>query len=97
MRSEWYWKLRERFERGEIDIDPNDKELAKQLVKIKWTMTSKGQIKVESNDEMRSRGLPSPDRADALAYAFANVDIPVVDVEYHAGQSITGDLMKNAW
>jgi hypothetical protein len=36
LRAEWYWKLRQRFERGEIDIDPYDKELAKQLVKIKW-------------------------------------------------------------
>jgi hypothetical protein len=66
-------------------------------VKIKWTMTSKGQIKVESKDEMRRRGLPSPDRADALAYAFADVDIPVVDVASHQGESITGDLMEKAW
>jgi hypothetical protein len=34
-RSEWYWNLRQRFENGEIDIDPNDDVLAKQLVAIK--------------------------------------------------------------
>jgi hypothetical protein len=28
-RSERYWDLRERFERGDIDIDPNDDQLAK--------------------------------------------------------------------
>jgi hypothetical protein len=96
-RSEWYWNLRERFERGDIDIDPDDDQLAKQLGDIKWKLTSKGQIAVETKDEMRKRGVPSPDRADALAYAFAHVDLPVVDVESHAGESITGDLMTKAW
>jgi hypothetical protein len=62
-RSEWYWNLRERFEQGEIDIDPNDDQLAKQLGAIKWRMMSRGQIAVETKDEMRKRGLPSPDRA----------------------------------
>jgi hypothetical protein len=46
---------------------------------------------------MRARGLPSPDRADAVAYAFAHVDLPTVDVESHQGESITGDLMQKAW
>jgi hypothetical protein len=96
-RSEWFWNLRKRFEDGEIDIDPLDTELAKQLVQIKWKMTSSGKIAVEPKDEMRKRGVSSPDRADALAYAFAHVDLPTVDVESHAGESITGDLMTKAW
>jgi hypothetical protein len=62
-----------------------------------WTMVSKGQIQVETKDQMRARGLPSLDRADALAYAFAYVDVAPVDVESHAGESITGDLMTKAW
>ena len=85
------------FERGDINIDPHDDQLAKQLGDIKWRMTSKGRIAVETKDEMRKRGVPSPDRADALAYAFAHVDLPVGDVESHAGESITGDLMTKAW
>ena len=52
---------------------------------------------MESKDDMRKRGVPSPDRADALAYAFAYVDLPEVDVESHAGESITGNLMTKAW
>ena len=60
-------------------------------------MTSKGQIAVESKDEMRKRGLSSPDRADALAYAFAQIEITGIDVESHRGESITGDLMTRAW
>jgi hypothetical protein len=56
-RSEWYWNLRTLFERGEIDLDPLDTELAKQLVAIKYKLTSQGQIAVESKDEMRKRGV----------------------------------------
>jgi hypothetical protein len=34
-RAEDYWMLRERFEQGEIDIDPDDDKLAAQLGSIK--------------------------------------------------------------
>ena len=71
--------------------------LAKQLVAIKYKITSKGPIAVETKDEMRKRGVPSPDRADALAYAFTNMVAAEVDVSSHMGHSITGDLMEKAW
>ena len=80
-RSEWFRNLRKLFEDGEIDIDPHDEELAKQLGKIRWKMTSSGKIAVESKDDMRRGAVPSPDRADALAYAFAQVEITGIDVE----------------
>ena len=71
-RAEWYWGLRERFEQGDIDIDPLDDELAAQLGAIRFEYTSRGQIKIESKDDMAKRGMPSPDRADALMLAYAN-------------------------
>ena len=46
---------------------------------------------------MCARRGPSPDRAGALAYAFAHVDLPEMDAESHAGESLTGDLMTEAW
>jgi hypothetical protein len=70
-RAEDCWTLRERFEQGEIDIDPDDDKLAAQIGSIKWGIDSRGRIKIESKDDMRKRGLPSPDRADAMAIAFA--------------------------
>ena len=70
-RAEWYWGLRERFEQGDIDIDPLDDELAAQLGAIRFEYTSRGQIKIESKDDMAKRGMPSPDRADALMLAYA--------------------------
>jgi hypothetical protein len=76
-RAEWYWQLRERFEDGAINIDPTDDELASQLAALRFKYTSRGQIQIESKDDMRKRGMPSPDRADALMLAFA--DAPVID------------------
>jgi hypothetical protein len=62
-------ELREIFEAGEADIDELDDKLAAQLGSIKWTVDSRGRIKIESKDNMRRRGLPSPDRADTMAMA----------------------------
>lgn len=76
-RAEWYWALRDRFEQGDIDIDPDDDDLAAQLGAMRYKYTSRGQVQIESKDEMRKRKLPSPDRADALMLtAVANLIVP---------------------
>jgi len=72
-RAEWFWGLRQRFEQGDIDIDPDDDELAAHLGALRYKYTSRGQVQIESKDEIRKRGLPSPDRADALMLAYAHV------------------------
>lgn len=71
-RAEWYWKLREIFERGDIDIDPDDDILASQLASLKYRINSAGQIMIESKEDMKKRGISSPDRADTLAIAMAD-------------------------
>lgn len=68
-RAEWYWNLRTMFERDEIDLDPDDEELAAQLSSLRYVYTRRGQIQIESKDDMRKRGMPSPDRADAAMLA----------------------------
>ncbi|HEY8354547.1 MAG TPA: hypothetical protein VIK69_05970, partial [Methylophilaceae bacterium] len=69
-RAEWYWALRERFREGDIAIEPDD-ELAAQLASLRFKYDSRGRIQIESKEDMRKRGLPSPDKADALMLAFA--------------------------
>ena len=69
LRAEGYWNLRLRFERGDIDIDPNDDDLAAQLVDLKWKPVS-GRIQIESKEEIRKRGKSSPDSADAIMLSF---------------------------
>jgi len=48
--------LRERFESGDIDIE-DDEELISQLSNIKYKINSRGQIQIESKDDMKKRGL----------------------------------------
>jgi len=84
-------------EADEIDIEELDDVLGAQLGSIKWTVDSRGRIKVESKVDMRKRGLPSPD-PPTVAMAFSRrAQAGPIDVASHAGESITGDLMTKAW
>lgn len=49
---------------------PNDAEMIKQLSSRKQKITSKGKIQLESKDDMKARGLGSPDIADSVTLAF---------------------------
>jgi phage terminase large subunit len=51
---------------------PDDDTLMSQLSTRKWRMSSKGKIMLESKDDMKKRGLKSPDRADAFVLTFAD-------------------------
>jgi hypothetical protein len=67
-RAENYWTLRELFEAGDIDIDPDDDKLAAQLGAIKWSIDSRGRIKIGVNTWPRVENLvpvpvPVPVRA----------------------------------
>jgi hypothetical protein len=80
-RAEVYWQFRQDLEGGEIDLDPADEVLHQQLQSIKWFVDSFGRIQIESKDDMRGRGIDSPDRADAAVYScvarppFVNVNL----------------------
>jgi hypothetical protein len=69
LRAEGYWKLREMFSAGLITIPP-DNQLMGELAATRYSYDSLGRVIMESKDDMRGRGLPSPDRADALMMAF---------------------------
>lgn len=56
---------------GPSTVDfPNDDKLISQLTSRKYRMTSKGKIALERKEDMKKRGLQSPDRADAVVLAF---------------------------
>ena len=50
---------------------PNDQGLIDDLTAPEYDILPSGQIKLESKKDMKKRGLPSPDAADALALTFA--------------------------
>lgn len=43
-----------------------------ELTNVKYKFTSKGQMLMEAKEDMKKRGIPSPDVADALSFTFAN-------------------------
>jgi hypothetical protein len=65
LRDQLCWRVREEFEARSISI-PDDPILIGELTTIKFTEPN-GKIKIESKKEMKSRGLESPNRFDALA------------------------------
>ena len=70
LRAEGYWRLRELFAAGELTI-PSDQQLIGELAAIQYKYDSQGRILMEPKEESKKRGLPSPDRADALMLSFA--------------------------
>lgn len=73
----WYEGAR-LIERREV-ILPNDPVLVAQLTTRKGWPDSRGRLCLEPKETMRARGLPSPDRADAVLGAIANVhDFPIM-------------------
>lgn len=79
VRAEAYWGLRERIINDEIDI-PDDEELVGELANLKYKFTSSGKLQIESKEDMKKRGVKSPDIADALMIAFYDltVDDPIL-------------------
>lgn len=83
LRAEGYWSLRERFNPenelrdplSSIDIDPDDDDLAAQLLSIK-SKSSAGRIQIEEKTQ------PSPDKADSVMLAFLEVEVKGEDEYY---------------
>lgn len=66
----YMWSLlRDGLQAGEIRL-PNDGDLVGQLSTRKYDMNSKGKIQLESKKQMKKRGLPSPDKADAVVLSI---------------------------
>jgi hypothetical protein len=68
--AEIWFEARTQIERGQI-ILPDDNELIAQLTARRGWPDSKGRLALESKQDLRSRGVSSPDRADALLGCMA--------------------------
>lgn len=88
LRAQLHWMMRERFMAGavmllppidaieslDVEVDDLDDYLA-QAGSIKYKFNSRGQIVVESKDDMKKRDLPSPDDFDGSMLAFAPANL----------------------
>jgi len=79
MKAEIHWAFRERLLSGDIDL-PDDLELKAQLTSITYRVASSGQLEITPKEEMKRKGLKSPDRAEAMIYAFAQDNSPKAGV-----------------
>jgi phage terminase large subunit len=71
LRAELWFKMRGWLEQRGAKL-PKDEQLIAELTSIRYSFASSGKMKAESKDEMRRRGLPSPDIADAVCLTLAS-------------------------
>ena len=71
LRTELWFKTKAWLEDRGCKLPKND-ELLADLTGIRYSFTSSGKMAAEGKDQMRKRGLPSPDLADALCLTMAS-------------------------
>ena len=72
LRAELWFKAREWFNRRDCKI-PKQDELIAELIGPRYRFAAgSGKVTIESKDEMKKRGLDSPDLADAFVLTFAD-------------------------
>lgn len=90
-RAEMWGFMREWLKTGSI---PDDPSLSSQLISPQYSFNENNEIILQKKQDMKRRGLDSPDRADALALTFAYPVIPNQDAGSDRPQ---GDLVKSEY
>lgn len=72
-RAEMWGSMREWLKTASI---PNDVDLKQDLIGVEYGFNNRNEIQLEAKEDMKKRGLASPDLGDALALTFA---YPVAD------------------
>ena len=73
-RAEMWVKMRDWIKDGGMlprRESPAGRDLEPELTSLEYFYNSQGKIQLEAKKDMKARGLPSPDNADALALTFA--------------------------
>lgn len=77
VRAELWGRMRE-WLKGDVDI-PNHPGLLDGLVQPEYGFNNRMQLQLERKEDMKGRGLASPDEADALAVTFAHCQLDIDD------------------
>lgn len=77
LRAQLWWKMKTWLADGGA-IPADDQVLADDMTGPEYAFAGKDRIQLETKDDMRARGLPSPDAADCLALSFAREIAPRV-------------------
>lgn len=76
LRDELWWKGREWLEARDCKLADDDETIA-ELTTPSYTILSNGRIQVERKDDMKKRGIKSPNRADAWLLTFYEGGFPL--------------------
>ena len=71
LKAELWYKAKAWLESRDCWL-PKDEVLVGELATVRYSFTSNGKIQIEGKDEIKKRGLPSPDKADAFCLTFAS-------------------------
>ena len=71
LRAELWFKMRGWLEQRGAKL-PRNEQLIAELTSIRYSFASSGKMKAEGKDDMRKRGLSSPDYADAVCLTLAS-------------------------
>lgn len=86
MRAELWFKGRDWLAQKDCNLK-GDESLGAELVAPRFKYTSNGKIQVESKDDMKKRGVPSPNKADAFLLTLASESV----------SAISGSRQATAW
>lgn len=73
LRDELWFQAKDWFDSRAVTM-PRDDALVSELVGPTYKIESSGKLKVESKDDMKKRGIKSPNKADAFCLTFAGGD-----------------------
>jgi len=85
LRAEMWGRMRDAIKEG-LDLPADDPELLDDLISPEYGFTPKQQIQLEKKQDLKKRGLASPDDGDALALTFAKKVIGSPKTERRAPQ-----------
>jgi hypothetical protein len=77
MRAELWFTGKDWFQAKDCNLN-GDEALGAELVGPRFKYTSSGKIQVESKDDMKKRGVKSPNRADAFLLTLASKSVSAV-------------------
>lgn len=93
LRAELWFKCKAWLANRDVKI-PKDEQLFAELAAPRYTFTSSGKMQVESKENMKKRGLGSPDKADALCLCLAT-DVATAMHGYSMTGAFRGSLKRN--
>lgn len=86
MRAYMYDNFRQQMQEGLIDLDYEDKAVREQMQRQTYEINNRGAIQITPKQEMRKKGLTSPDELDAAIMS-------VVDISWMTGRIPEGTVV----